>query len=609
MTIPADIVSAHGPAHFRQITHDFQAHRRCSRVHHPAQEPRPLAEFLVWIALTLETFTQILARPFLDGDAVIRNPILPGFNPDPSICRVGEDYYIATSTFEWYPGVQIHHSRDLSNWELIARPLDRADLLDMRGAPDSCGVWAPCLTWHDGLFYLVYTDVKRFDGNFKDTHNYLTTSPSILGPWSRPVYLNSSGFDPSLFHDRDGRKWLVNMVWDHRPDRSRFGGIVLQEYSPEAHRLIGPARTIFGGSELGLTEGPHLYRYGAYYYLLTAEGGTGYGHAVTLARSKRLEGPYELHPERHIATSRDDPEATLQRVGHGDIVESATGEFFMVHLCSRPLRGTRLSPLGRETVLQRLSFGADGWFRLHECPSDSAPGAGLATRYERHYKFDRNTLPLEFQWLRSPEPQQLFSLSTMPGYLRLFGRESLGSLYEQALVARRQTHFSYEAETQLSYEPVDFQQSAGLVCYYNGHKHHYLYVSWDERVGKHIGIMSCMADQSLASSFPISDALIPVRAGRALRLRVRVREHELMFFWSYEGEDEWRTIPVILDASLLSDEAGRGESANFTGAFVGMCCQDLTGRRLPADFASFHYRERDLADALDSRPLHATTTV
>ena len=145
----------------------------------------------------------------------IVNPILPGFNADPSICRVGGDYYIATSTFEWYPGVQIHHSTDLVNWHLVKRPLDRASQLDMRGNPDSCGVWAPCLSYADGLFWLVYTDVKRLDGNFKDSHNYVVTASSIEGPWSDPAYVNSSGFDPSLFHDDDGRKWFLNMQWNH----------------------------------------------------------------------------------------------------------------------------------------------------------------------------------------------------------------------------------------------------------------------------------------------------------------------------------------------------------------------------------------------------------
>ena len=166
---------------------------------------------------------------------MIRNPILPGFNPDPSICRVGGDYYIATSTFEWYPGVQIHHSKDLVNWTLIGRPLTRASQLDMRGNPDSCGIWAPCLSHADGLFWLVYTDVKRYDGNFKDTHNYIVTARDIAGPWSEPFYANSSGFDPSLFHDDDGRKYLVNMLWDWRPGHNRFGGIVLQEYLSLIH--------------------------------------------------------------------------------------------------------------------------------------------------------------------------------------------------------------------------------------------------------------------------------------------------------------------------------------------------------------------------------------
>ena len=525
---------------------------------------------------------------------MFRNPILPGFNPDPSICRVGDDYYIATSTFEWYPGVQIHHSRDLQTWELITRPLDRAELLDMRGEPDSCGVWAPCLTWDDGLFYLAYTDVKRFDGNFKDTHNYLTTSPRIDGEWSPPVYLNSSGFDPSLFHDTDGRRWLVNMVWDHRPGRSRFGGIVLQEYSTAQRRLVGPVHRIFEGSELGLTEGPHLYRFGEYYYLLTAEGGTGYDHAVTLARSKSLLGPYEIHPGQHIVTARFRPDYELQRIGHGDIVQTAKGAFYMTHLCSRPLRPGRRSPLGRETALRHLILDTDGWFRLHPSERDPPP-APDAPRYERRYTFDSAKLPLDFQWLRSPDTQSLFSLDA--GRLRLFGRESVGSLFHQALVARRQEHFCFEAETEVHFEPDDFQQAAGLICYYNSHKFHYLYVSQDERVGKHLGIMSCEADTSLANTFPIADSLIAVPAGAPLRLRARVREHELQFAWALD-DGPWQAIPVTLDHSLLSDEAGKGDGANFTGTFVGMCCQDLTGRRLPADFSHFVYRERDTSLAL-----------
>ncbi len=172
---------------------------------------------------------------------MIRNPILPGFNPDPSICRVGGDYYIATSTFEWYPGVQIHHSTRSGELALVARPLNRADLLDMRGNPDSCGIWAPCLSHADGLFWLVYTDVKRFDGAFKDAHNYIITCATIDGDWSPRIYVNSSGFDPSLFHDDDGRKWFLNMRWNHRgpgtglnPAHDSFDGIELAGMAPDA---------------------------------------------------------------------------------------------------------------------------------------------------------------------------------------------------------------------------------------------------------------------------------------------------------------------------------------------------------------------------------------
>ena len=253
---------------------------------------------------------------------MIQNPILPGFNPDPSICRVGNDYYIATSTFEWYPGVQIHHSGNLADWELVSRPLKRESLLNLLGVPDSCGVWAPCLSWHEGLFYLCYTVVRRFDGNFKDTHNYVTTCPEIDGEWSEPAYLNSSGFDPSMYHAQDGRKWYLNMVWDHRPDRNFFAGITLQEYAPAQQRLLGDRQFIFAGSELGCTEGPHLYKYAEQYYLLTAEGGTGYEHAVTVARASRLEGPPEADRAsasgERTGTSRQPACGTNGRRGSGD---------------------------------------------------------------------------------------------------------------------------------------------------------------------------------------------------------------------------------------------------------------------------------------------------
>ena len=194
---------------------------------------------------------------------LIQNPILKGFNPDPSIIRVKDDYYIATSTFEWFPGVQIHHSKDLQHWQLITRPLDRISQLNLIGVPDSCGVWAPCLSYDKGILYLVYSNVKSFDGVWKDTPNFLVTSNDITGNWSAPIYLNSSGFDGSLFHDDDGRKYFLSMITDQRRGRL-FGGIVLQEYCNKAKKLIGKQQLIFEGSALGCTEAPHIYKRNGY---------------------------------------------------------------------------------------------------------------------------------------------------------------------------------------------------------------------------------------------------------------------------------------------------------------------------------------------------------
>src|SRR5690625_4073287 len=267
----------------------------------------------------------------------VRNPVLRGFNPDPCIIRVDDDYYIATSTFEWYPGVQIAHSRDLVNWRVVSRPLDRYSQIDLRGRPNSGGIWAPALTYADGRFHLIYTDVRTWAGSYKDVHNYLVTAPSVEGPWSEPTYLNSSGFDPSLFHDDDGRKWLLNMVWDHRKNKNPFGGILLQEYSQNDGKLIGPIYNIFKGTELGLTEAPHIYKHNSYYYLITAEGGTRFEHAVTIARSKSLLGPYEVDPENPMLTSSNKPELELQKAGHASMVKTKEGDWYLVHLCGRPL--------------------------------------------------------------------------------------------------------------------------------------------------------------------------------------------------------------------------------------------------------------------------------
>ncbi|KAI1813456.1 glycoside hydrolase family 43 protein [Poronia punctata] len=524
---------------------------------------------------------------------LVRNPILPGFNADPSILRVGEDYYIATSTFEWYPGVQIHHSRDLANWTLVTRPLNRKSQLDMRGEPDSCGVWAPCLT-HDGeKFWLVYTDVKRKDGSFKDTPNYIVSSPTIEGPWSEPFYINSSGFDPSLFHDDDGKKWFVNMLADHRARPRSFAGIVMQEFDPVAGKLVGPRKNIFLGTELNLVEGPHLYKRNGWYYLLTAEGGTGYHHACTLARSRDIWGPYEVHPENPILSSKNYPLTALQRAGHGDIVDTPDGKTYMVHLAGRPTTQERRCVLGRETAIQE-AYWKDDWLYIKNGPIPSLYVDLPAERddgpywAEQKYTFD-SELPKDFQWLRTPEPERIFKVSG--GKLTLTGREAIGSWFEQSLVARRQTHFSYDAETVIDFSPEDERQFAGLTAYYSRFNFFYLAVTAHSDGQRELLIMASEASWPLGRlRYPLEEPKTIPNKGK-VKLALSIRGRELQFWYSLEGEEELQKVGPVLDASIVCDECGGHQvHGSFTGAFVGVACSDLNGLEIPAHFDYFTYR-------------------
>ncbi|SHF68317.1 xylan 1,4-beta-xylosidase [Loktanella atrilutea] len=522
---------------------------------------------------------------------MIRNPILPGFNPDPSICRVGEDYYIATSTFEWYPGVQIHHSRDLANWTLVARPLNRAALLDMRGNPDSGGIWAPCLSHADGKFWLVYTDVKRLEGDWKDAHNYITTCETIDGDWTDPWYVNSSGFDPSLFHDDDGRKWFVNMQWNHRqqgsgvnPANDRFDGILLQEWSPD-RGLFGPVTNIYAGTDRGLTEAPHLFKRNGWYYLTTAEGGTGYDHAVTLARSRRIEGPYEDHPEKHVISTRGVPGHPVQRTGHGQYVEAPDGTGWHTYLMGRPLMhdGKPFCATGRETGIARVVW-RDDWLYLEDgglLPPEMVDGPDQTPRGPvAHDRFDR--LPDEFQWLRTPHPDRLFRVAD--GALILTGRESIGSWFEQSLVARRQEDAGYDASTTLDFAPVTYQQAAGLVTYYNRHKFHGAFLTFEDGQ-RCLTLMSCNGDWPAGRlDHPI--APVPVPDG-PITLSVEVRGATQQFFWD-AGQGRQPLGPAR-EAHHVSDEGAQGEHASFTGAFVGMMAFDTSGQAAEARFTTFAY--------------------
>ena len=522
---------------------------------------------------------------------VLRNPILPGFHPDPCILRVGDDYWIATSTFEWFPGVRLHHSRDLVHWDPIGYALDRTSQLDMRGNLRSGGVWAPQLSFAHGQFHLVYTNVKSWSLGFNDCHNYLVTADDIHGPWSEPIYLNSSGFDPSLFTDEDGRQYLVNMRWDARPGMDRFGGIVLQAYDRDAQRLVGEPKVIFEGTSLGLTEGPHVLRRGSWFYLIVAEGGTSYDHAMTVVRSRSLTGPYEIDPDGPLLTSRDAADAALQKAGHGMMVETQTGEWYVTHLVGRPQGPQRRCVLGRETAMQRIVWNEEGWPRLADgghtpyvevaapdLPPHPFPEAGPRD------DFDGPGLGPHWQTLRVPPDPSWLSLRERPGWLRLRGRESPRSQHEQSLVGQRVTSLQSRFETCVSFAPTSFQQMAGLLAFYDDEQFYYAMITHDPEHGAVLAVMGCRHGEH----HWVAEPTTAVPEG-PIRIAVTFAGDTLHFEWS-DNRGPWRVLSPELDATILSDEA-TSRGLGFTGAFVALGCHDLSGRRAVADFDYLEVRE------------------
>lgn len=521
----------------------------------------------------------------------ICNPVLRGFNPDPSILRIDDDYYIATSTFQWFPGVQIHHSKDLINWEFVCRPLDSRRLLNLTGVPDSGGVWAPCLSYDNGVFYLVYSIVRNFTNYYKDVDNYLTMSEKLTGPWSDPIYLNSSGFDPSLFHDPSGKKYLANQLFNHRDKKNQFLGIVLQEYDTDQKRLVGKARNIFQGSKLGTTEGPHLYKINGYYYLLCAEGGTFYEHAVTVARSENIWGPYEISPYNPLLTSYGKADLELQKSGHGSLVETQTGELYMAHLCARPNKSRRCM-LGRETAIQKLIMTEDGWLQMWDgineprvrVPAPKLPEWNIQNKKDSGFC---GKIPDEFQTLREPPEDNwiIFKENEM----LISGRASMECMFNQSVVGRRREDFNFCAQTILEFEPENYQQMAGMALYYDTTNYIYLNMSEDEQLGRNLTLLEC--DAGTISKI---DESVPVKSN-TVYLRMIVNDSEGIFQWSYNGED-YRTIGHSLDVTHLSDDYYDEDTTGirFTGTFIVLCCQDISGRKKTAKFKCFDYKGYDI---------------
>jgi alpha-N-arabinofuranosidase len=516
------------------------------------------------------------------------NPILPGFYPDPSICRVGEDYYLVTSTFEYFPGLPIFHSRDLVNWQQIGHVLDRASQLPLQGVRHSGGLYAPTIRYANGTFYVINTLV---DGK-KQSGNFIVTATKPEGPWSEPYWLtNAEGFDPSLFFDEGpdntgagGRVWYTANRLNEEGYYTGHTEIFLRELDLETMKLIGDEYVLWDGAVKGAVwaEAAHIYKVNRYYYLLVAEGGTAHHHAVTVARSKTITGPYETNRGNPILTHRhlglDYP---IVGTGHADIVETQNGEWWMVCLAMRPYGGYFYN-LGRETFLTRLTWEEDwpvvnpGVGRVEfESPAPNLPEQVWPQLPVRD---DFDAPDLAFQWVSLRTPASDFaSLSERPGYLRLHLRpERLSEETNPSFVGRRQQHIHFQASTEFEFTPKSADECAGLALIQNNDFNFLFVVTQTSQpvvrlVKREQGIDAVLAEQ-------------PARAGR-ITLKVEAHEQDYSFYIA-DQPGEWRTVAENVDGRILSTPVAGG----FVGAVIGMYASSNGAASANcADFDWFEY--------------------
>lgn len=539
----------------------------------------------------------------------IQNPVLPGFNSDPSMIRVDDTYYIATSTFEWFPGVRIHASKDLVHWNLVTNVLDRVELLDMKGNPSSGGIWAPDLSYHDGKFWLIYTDVKITDGSFKDMKNYLTTSENINGPWTDPIFVNGVGFDASLFHDANGKKYLVQQTWDHREYRHPFNGITLTEFNIETMQLIPKtARTIWEGTPVKLVEGPHLYQINDQYYLFAAEGGTIFTHQEVVARSNSLDAlSFKTEPDGPFLTNFDTPNTYLQKQGHGSLVNTPGGEWYYASLTARPWNHTNesatdprgWSTLGRETSIQKVEWDKQGWPRVIGGHGGTtfvdAPKDAIETKapidHSQHDEFTENNLDLNWNTLRVPFTKKMGYVGN--GSLNLVGQGSLANPYDLSLIARRWQAFYFDATTKVKFNPYSYQAMAGLTNYYNHSHWSWIFITKNDNGQNVIEIAENKGGlrNGQYTSYLKDNAIIIPTGTEYVWFKSQNRKNYYTYQYSFDGE-VWFNTDVKLDAAILSDDYVVKEYGGFfTGAYVGLAAVDYAGYNSTATFDFFDYKE------------------
>lgn len=496
-----------------------------------------------------------------------QNPVIQGFYPDPSVCRVGNDFYLVTSSFEYFPGIPLFHSRDLVNWHQIGHCLTTANQLDLATTASSKGIGAPTIRYSRGVFYVITTDVAG-------RGNFFVTAEDPTGPWSNPVFVSEAGFDPSLFFDDDGRCYYTSQ------EGSGFQSHIIQyEIDPMAGRLIGEKRFLWAGAGDEWTEGPHLYKINGCYYLMAASGGTGTGHNEIIAASAFPGGPFTPCPHNPILSNYATA-LPVQCIGHADLFEDQNGNWWAVFLGMR--YGTNgFSLLGRETFLAPVRW-EKGWPFVGDRgqaglsmkgPLPQAPDPVVTVARE---EFDNGELPVYFCFVRNPQPGS-WSLRDQPGWLRLKGNAAgLSDQATPAFVGRRQQHFDMTARVRLSFVPHRTGEEAGLAIRMTDWAHYEIAVTRQ-------GTSTLVFVRSRCN-----DTAIVVN-GMILRDTMHFLQIEstaTSYTFSYSSDDSTFIPLASLDSRDINPELNKA----YTGAVIGMYA---TGNgkpcSVPADFDWFEY--------------------
>jgi xylan 1,4-beta-xylosidase len=524
-----------------------------------------------------------------------RNPVLPGCYPDPSICRAGEDFYLVTSSFAYFPGIPLFHSRDLVSWRQLTHVLDRPSPLSLEGLDVSDGIWAPTIRHHDGTFYVVSTLARKRQGSV----TFVVTADDPAGPWSDPVPLEAEGIDPSLFFDDDGRCWFTACRDALQPAGGGPGELWMRELDLDRLKLVGPTHVLWHGAVRGAwVEAPHLYERDGVYYLIAAEGGTESNHSVTAARSNAVIGPYVTDPRSPLLTHRHRGSAEpVQNVGHVDLVDTPDGETWAVALGVRPIEGTHT--LGREVFLVPVAWGAHGpvfapeagGVRLSErLPSIATAGRGDGESAEPgdgafagsggasagsgdgasaglgdgagvvagRVRFDAPVLGLEWNSLRGPVDDRVSPSADGGGLGLVLAAESLGSTGVPTFLGRRQQHVRFAARTRISFSAAHPAEEAGLAVFQNQDHHATLAltVDGDGRAQVVLTVRQAGASTRLAS--------VPVATGEVV-LAVEGDETRYAFRLKEPDTGQWVSLGGVERSSLSTERAG-----GFVGVYLGL---------------------------------------